>query len=126
MFQYIVDCILCAKGYSKLRVFKKPGDLSYFFPQYAKVAHLVLWCLGSSCIFVLVVVIAVSQVELCYIRLSPVLQCFLFPNCFDLFETPLTDWNQLQIKLDTRCTVEVVKMSSKKPGVQNFLTQTHR
>jgi hypothetical protein len=36
----IVDCVLCAKSYSKLRVFKKLGYLSSF-PQYVKVAHFV-------------------------------------------------------------------------------------
>jgi hypothetical protein len=51
MFQYIVDRILCEKGYTKLHVSKKLVICRTSFLHYVKVTHFVLWCLGSSCMF---------------------------------------------------------------------------
>jgi hypothetical protein len=50
MFQCIIDCVLCARSYSKLRVFKKLGYLSYLFSAICKFIPF-LWYFGSSCIF---------------------------------------------------------------------------
>jgi hypothetical protein len=39
------------KGYFYFRVFEQLSYLPYFFATICKVAHFVLWCLGSVCTF---------------------------------------------------------------------------
>jgi hypothetical protein len=63
MFQYIVDCVLSARSYSKLRVFKKLCYLSYFFSAISKGGPVSFVVFRSSCMFCFCGCVAVSQVD---------------------------------------------------------------
>jgi hypothetical protein len=68
-----------------LRVFKKLGYLSYFFSTVCKIGPFCFLVLHFF--FVFVVVIVVSQVDLCYIRFSAVFFIIVISVCFDFFVT---------------------------------------